>query len=129
MLSRVVDMCTEVLATHPDPVLPASSVGAKRPSTGAELPAIALSLTVDDTKGNGFGRFIRSGDVLAQYTSIVEVRPNPATFDARLRTLRIAPLPLKRNPASLAADFSAEDIQVRNVTNAEHPIPYKLTER
>ena len=74
MLSLVVDKCSELLAAQPAPVLPAASIGSRQPSTGAEIPAIAISLTVDEPKGIGFGRFIREGDALTQ---------NPAAGDVR----------------------------------------------
>jgi hypothetical protein len=88
-----------------------------------------LSLIVDDTKGTGFGRFIRSGDVVAQHRAVIEVQVGPTAFDSRLRVLRVAPLPLKRNPAALTEDFSSDDIQIRNVTNPQQPFAYHLSGR
>ena len=127
MLSLVVDKCVEVLASQPDPVLPAANLGAKRPASGADIPAISISLAVDDTRGIGFGRFLRAGDALAQHTAIVDVSATPETFSSDLRSLRIAPLPLKKNPAALQADFTGENVQIRNVTDLGHPLLYRFT--
>jgi hypothetical protein len=127
MLSLVVDKCVEVLASQPDPVLPTANLGAKRPATGADIPAISLALTVEDSKGLGFGRFLRAGDALAQHTAILDVNATPETFSSDLRRLQITPLPLKKNPAALTPEFAAEDVQISNVTDLAHPIPYQLT--
>jgi hypothetical protein len=127
MLSLVVDKCVEVLASQPDPVLPAANLGAKRPASGADIPAISISLAVEDTRGIGFGRFLRSGDALAQHTAIVDVSATPETFSSDLRRLRIAPLPLKKNPAALQADFAGDDVQIRNVTDLGQPLLYRFT--
>jgi hypothetical protein len=64
MLSLVVDRCAEILAATPDPVLPLASLGSRRPSTGADVPAVAMSVAVDTPQGIGFGRLVRPDDVL-----------------------------------------------------------------
>ena len=64
MMSLVVDRCAEILAAAPDPVLPAPSVGSRRPATEADVPAATISLAVDTPGGIGLGRYIREGDVL-----------------------------------------------------------------
>src|SRR5512145_85849 len=61
MLSRVIDTCAELLATPPDEVLPVAIIGARRPSSGADVPAITLALVVEGVKGYGAGRFAYSG--------------------------------------------------------------------
>lgn len=129
MMSLVIDKLIEVLSTQPDAVLPTSSIGAKRPSTGAEVPAIAVSLVIGNAKGTGLGRFRRAGETVAQNVAIVEVQPAPETFSDDLRSLRLAPLPLKKNPAALTESFSEEDVQVRNVTAPASPITYTLVEQ
>ena len=129
MLSLVVDRCAEVLAAAPDPVLPLASLGSKRPATGADMPSVAMSLALDTPRGIGFGRFIRAGDVLAQSVDVVAVTSGPDTFSVDLRSLKIAPPPLKRNPSSAAPDFGPDDVQVRNVTDLAHPVAYRFVDR
>ena len=110
MLSLVIDKLVEVLATQPERVLPGTAMGAKRPATGAELPAIAMSVIADDVKGSGIGRFRRAGDVIVQHTATLDVQPTPDTFAADLRSLRLAPLPLKKNPASTTQHLSEDKL-------------------
>jgi hypothetical protein len=67
MLSLIVDRFGELLSSQPGAVVPAANVGARRPASTAELPMIALSVTADDARGIGLGRFVRTdptGDVL-----------------------------------------------------------------
>lgn len=52
----------EVLAAAPNPVLSSGSIGARVPSSGGEMPAIAISLTVDSFESLGLGRLVRSWD-------------------------------------------------------------------
>jgi hypothetical protein len=125
----VVDRCAEVLAASPDPVLPLASLGSRRPASGADVPSVAISLTVDTPRGIGLGRFIRAGDVLAQSTVVVEVHPGPDTFSDDLGSLEIAPLPLKQNPASTTADLGPDDVQVRNLTDPSNPVAYRFVDR
>jgi hypothetical protein len=129
MLSLVVDRCTELLAAQPEPVLPPASIAAKRPASGAEVPAIVLAISIENTKGSGFARFIRSGDAVVKHTAVIEVRAAPEAFSADLRALQIAPLPLRKNPAAQTRAFSQEDIELRNVTDPLQTRLYRLTEQ
>ncbi len=122
----VIDKLTEVLLTAPDPVLSASRLGARTPSSLGEVPRVAISVTNDSTRGTGLGGFFRAGDTPARSTSVVEVAAAPATFSADLRTLRIAPLPLRRNPASVDEEYGAGDVEVANVTDPGQPLAYRL---
>ena len=126
MMKSVIDKFVEVLAAPPDPILSSSSMGAKKPSGGSDIPAIAISLTIEGSRGSGLGRFIRAGDTVVQNTSIIEVNSTPETFSNDLRSLYIQPLPLKKNPASVENKFTEKDIQVRNVTDTAHPIAYRM---
>jgi hypothetical protein len=56
----VIDKLVEVLSASPEPVLSAGSLGVKKPSTGNEIPAIVMSLTIEDYKGTGIGRLVRT---------------------------------------------------------------------
>ncbi len=129
MLSVVIDKLVEVLAAQPNAVLPTSAMGAKCPPVGADLPAIAIALTVDDTRGTGFSRFRRSGDMIVQHSGVVNVQPTSDTFTGDLRALRLAPLPLKKNPASTSNRLGADDVQITNVTTPNSPILYTLVEQ
>lgn len=129
MMSLVVDKLVEVLSASPDPVLTASNIGVKSPSNGSDIPAIAVSLTIEHDKGTGIGRFVRSGESIAKNTAVIEVRATPETFSSDLRLLRLWPLPLVKNPSSTKRNFSEEDIQIRNVTDLGHPIDYRIVEK
>ena len=122
----MIDKFVEVLSAPPKPVLSAASLGAKKPSSGSDIPTIVISLKIDDSKGTGLGRFIRSGDAIVQNTAIIEVKSTPEAFSNDLRALRIQPLPLKRNPSSVEKKFTEKDVQVKNVTDPAHPIAYRM---
>jgi hypothetical protein len=64
MLTDVATRLSEVLSASPDAVLPSGSIAARRPSNLSEIPAIAVSLTVDEFEALGLGRLIRSWDQL-----------------------------------------------------------------
>lgn len=128
MMQLIVDRMAEILTGSADPVTPAGSAGARVPDNGSQIPAVVISLSIDSTRGTGFGRFIRSGNVLAEHTAAVQVARNPDTFPDDLTHLRVAPLPLRRNPDSSSEDFGAEDIQVSNVTDPVHPIDYRFVD-
>jgi hypothetical protein len=125
-MNLVIDKFIEILSTSPEPVLSASSLGAKKPSNSGAVPAIVLSLKFEAYKGNGIGRFIRSGDAVVKHTAIIEVRSTPETFSSDLKSLHIWPLPLKKNPASVEKDFTEKDLQLRNVTDASLSIDYHM---
>lgn len=125
-MNLVIDKFIEILSTSPEPVLSTSSLGAKKPSNSGAVPAIVISLKFEDYKGNGIGRFIRSGDTIVKHTAIIEVRSTPETFSSDLKSLRIWPLPLKKNPSSLEKDFTEKDLQLRNVTDTSQPIDYHM---
>jgi len=123
----VTDRLVEALTSGSDPLLPADRLGPRKPTASVEVPAVVLSLRLDQAKGQGLGRFVRAGDTVAQTTNIIEVAPSGDTFSPNLKTLRIAPLPLKRNPSSTSAKFGATDISIRNVTQQNNPIDYSFT--
>lgn len=129
MMSLVIDRFVEVLATQPDALLPASAMGARRPASGADIPTVAISLSVDAIKGTGLGRYIRAADRIVQSSSTVVAAESPETFMFGLRRLRISPLALRKSPSSTSAGFSGEDLQIRNVTQPSAPVVYRMTDR
>jgi hypothetical protein len=128
MMTMVVDRLVHVLATFPEPVLPSSAMGTRRPSNGSQVPAVVISLAIDSAKGHGIGRFVRSGNAVVRSSAVIEVQPTPQTFSSDLRTLRIWPLPLKKDPSSVERTFSENDLQITNLTDAAHPIVYRMTD-
>lgn len=126
MMNIVVDKMAEILAAQPDSVLPLNDLGMRKPSRGSEVPAVVISLVIDDYKGIGIGRFVRSGDSVVQNTSILEVISTSEMFTSNLKSLRISPLPIKRNPSSTRRNLTEQDVRVHNVTDPSAPIPYRL---
>lgn len=125
----VIDRLVEALASGSEPLLSADRMGPKKPTASVEIPAVVFSLQLDQAKGAGLGRFVRAGDTIVQSTSIIEVAPSIDTFSENLKTLRIAPLPLKRNPAATTTKFGAGDIAIKNVTDLNNQINYTFTEK
>lgn len=125
----VIDRLVEALASGSEPLLSADRMGPKKPTASVEIPAVVFSLQLDQAKGAGLGRFVRAGDTIVQSTSIIEVAPSIDTFSENLKTLRIAPLPLKRNPSATTTKFGAGDIAIKNVTDLNNQINYTFTEK
>ena len=123
----VIDRLVEVIAGAGGISAPAGNLGSRRPSSGSDIPAVSVSLTLETEKSPAIGRFIRSGDSLAMSSSVIEVKASPDTFSAGLKSLRISPLPLRKNPSSTKREFAADDLQVRNVTDPANPAPYLMT--
>jgi hypothetical protein len=123
-MHAIVDNFAQLVATPPDPVVSAGRVGARMPSTPGDMPALVISLTVDDQRTTGLGRVARSGELVTRASAIVSVSVTPDTFSPDLRHLRLSPLPLRKNPASLDRAFGADDVQVTNVSDAAHPVTY-----
>lgn len=125
-MNLVIDKMSEVLSTAPGAVLVGSNLGRRRPSGSADVPAVVISLRLDDTGKSGLARFVRAGDAPARSGRVVEVQASADTFSADLRRLRISPLPLRRNPSSTAQGFTANDLQVRNVADISRPVEYRM---
>jgi hypothetical protein len=125
-MNIVIDKMSEVLSTAPGAVLVASNLGRMRPSGSADVPAVAVSLRLDGEGKSGLGRFVRAGDAPARSGRVVEVQATAESFSGDLRTLRISPLPLRRNPSSTAQGFTGNDLQVRNVTDISRPVVYRM---
>lgn len=128
-MNIVINKFVEVLSASPEPVLTPNNLGVRRPSNGSEIPAVVLSLIIEDYKGIGMGRLIRSGDTVVKNTSVVEVRSTPETFSSDLKSLRLWPLPLKKNPSSTKREFTDNDVSIRNVTDLSHPIGYRMVDK
>lgn len=127
MVHLIVDGLANLLTGTVDPVLPAGSVGPTRPGAAADLPAISMSIAIDDVHGIGIARFVRSGDVLQQHVADIIVAIDPATFVSDLRRLRLSPLPLRQSPTALSSDFGPQDISVVNVSSATG-MPYRMVD-
>lgn len=107
----------------------AERLGPRKPAASIEVPAIVLQITTQTAKGAGLGRFIRAGDSIVRTTNTVVVEATIDTFSPGLKSLRISPLPLKKNPSSTTAKFTGDDLQVKNVTDLASPIDYTLVEQ
>jgi hypothetical protein len=125
-MHQVSDKLVEVLTSAPGLSVPAGHIGLKKPANGSELPAVSVALALEEERSQAPGRFIRSGNGLAESRSVVEVKPSESTFFPGLKSLRIAPLPLRKNPSSAGRGFSDNDLHVVNVTNPANPVPYRL---
>ena len=126
MMNSVIDRLAEVLSAVPTPVLDSTRLGAKKPSSASEVPAIVISLTLEGGVVNDIGRFIGSKSITAPHTAVIQVGITPDAFSSDLRVLRIQPLPLKRNPASSGGPLTEEDVKVRNVT--DEPVDYQIVD-
>ena len=125
----VIDRLVEALASGTAPLLSVDRMGPKKPTASVEIPAVVFSLQLDQAKGAGLGRFVRAGDTIVQSTSIIEVAATVDTFAENLKNLRIAPLPLKRNPSATTPKFGAGDISINNVTDLNNQITYTFTDK
>ena len=129
MMSAVIDSMAAFLSSAPDPLLAAGRVGDRLPSTASDVPAIALSLVIESTRGTGMSRYLREGNQLVQNTSIIDVSVTPTTFTSDLKTLRVPALPIRKNPASPAGNFTGNDVSVTRVTGAGQPVTYRYVDR
>lgn len=128
-MHEVVDRFAEACAVEPGAVLARSRIGPRRPMAGGDLPAITVALTVDRVPGAGVRRLEREASTLVRSVATVVVGDASRHFDAGLQSLRLDPLPLRRNPASLAGSaWSDADVVIRNVTAAT-PVSYRLIDR
>jgi hypothetical protein len=129
MMSLVIDRLVEVISTFPGLGLSSDRLGIKRPSGGGDVPAIAISLSLEAGKSVGIGRYIRSGDTITRSSNVVEVNRTSQIFSSALDRLRLWPLPLKKNPSSTGKEFTESDIQIRNVTDLANPIEYRMVKK
>lgn len=125
----VIDRLVEALTTGSNALLSADRLGSKKPAGSVEIPAVVFSLQLDQAKGAGLGRFVRAGDTIVRSTNIIQVARTADTFVENLKTLRIAPLPLKRNPSATTTKFGAGDISIKNVTQQNNQIDYTFTDK
>jgi hypothetical protein len=119
MMNSIVAGMVGFLSGTPDPLLAAARLGDRLPSSSGDVPAVAMSLAVESTRGTGMGRFRKEGHQLLRNTAMVLVQASPATFSTDLKTLQLAPLPL-RNPG---------DVQVVRVTGPNQPVTYQAADR
>lgn len=127
-MNLVIDKFVEVLLMAPSPVLASGNVGLKKPSGSSDVPAISISLNIESNKGNGIGRFIRAGDTIAKNTTVSEVKSSTEAFSNDFKSLRLWPLPLKKNPSSVDEKFTEQDVQVKNVTDPNSSISYRMVD-
>lgn len=128
-MNCVVDVLAGFLAAPPEPVLLAARIGAKRPAASSDLPAVAVSLVLDAARGRGVGRLVREGETLNRQTTTVAAQPGVDGFSQDLRTWWVTPLPLQRGAVSNGLRPAAYDVSVRRITDAAHPVPYRMVER
>jgi hypothetical protein len=90
MLSLVVQRLAELLASQPEPVLPAARIGSRRPSAGAEVPALTVGVAVDsghrgslgrELRLDDRGRELRRGDVYSGLLELEAWAETPAVLD------------------------------------------------
>ena len=122
-MHAVVDRLVDLLRL-PQPLLPAESIGARRPGSSAELPAIACSVAIANVGGRGLGRFVGSKHLPMQLTTRVVATPGANGFSSDLRRLRLQP-PVRRNPAPTSSSLDATDIGIVNVTAS--PAAYRVS--
>jgi hypothetical protein len=128
MMSAVIDGMALFLSGAPDPLLPAAQIGNRLPSTPNDLPSVALSLAIESTRGTGMGAFRREGNQVVQNTRVVDVAASPSTFTTDLKTLRLAALPIRRNPVSDNLPFSKDDASVTRITGHGQPVAYSYSD-
>lgn len=58
----IIDGLANLLSAEPDPVLAQARVGSRRPAALGEVPAVSVSLSIDDLRTSGFDSVIRGGD-------------------------------------------------------------------
>jgi hypothetical protein len=128
MMSLVVEGIVNLLAAAPA-VVPAGRIGDRAPSAPGDLPSVSVSLALDPPRGNGVGQFLREAHQVTQHTAVTEVTTVGDAPFTDLQTLRILPLPLKRNPASHSEGFSSADVMVRRVAGGGNPVEYRMVTR
>jgi hypothetical protein len=126
VMYAIVDGFAQLVVTPPDPVVAAGHAGGRKPAKISDLPSVVVSVTIDDQRTTGLGRVMRSGEIVTRASAIVDVAASPDTFSNDLRRLRLAPLPLRKNPASVNRRFTGDDVTVTNVTDSSHPVPYRF---
>ncbi|BBH71877.1 hypothetical protein ACTI_85620 [Actinoplanes sp. OR16] len=108
-MNRIVERLGQVLAAQPEPALSASRVGARQPATGGDLPALVVSVQVDDVRGVGLGRAGRFNGVLTVEAWSITAAELAGVVGRALAKLRAPSEVLRRNgflrltPAGLAA--------------------------
>lgn len=117
MLTLLADRFMQLLAAMPDGVLPQGRLGMHRPASLGDLPALTLALEGESPRTLGLGAPVRAGHVRVLHTATVSV-DETSGFLPGLRTLRIAPLPLRKNPSATEPAFGADDITIRRLAPA-----------
>ncbi len=125
MMDAVIDGMVQFLSGQPDPLLDAGRLGDRIPAGADDVPAVAISLAIESTRGTGLGRFRKEGHQLLSNTSVIKVEADPNTFSPDLKSLQLAPLPMRRNPASSTPGFGPADVQVTRVTGPDQPVSYR----
>jgi hypothetical protein len=127
MMSHVLDGIVNLLAAEPNAALPATRIGDRVPAATGDLPSLSVSVALDSPRGNGMGGFLREGHQIVKNSAVIDVSATPDTFLSDLRTLRILPLPLKKNPSSHSVNFSDSDVSVIRSTGPNNPVKYRMT--
>ncbi|MGQ0643059.1 MAG: hypothetical protein ACT4P6_20120 [Gemmatimonadaceae bacterium] len=114
-----------LLAAPPDPVLPTSRVVGLRPALAADLPSLAVGVTLADPSAGSPARFLREGDQIVRRRLQLVVQAEVDGFSADLRFLDLTP-PVRRAPA---VNIEEGDVVIANLTTPSTPVPYRVVER
>ena len=72
MIHDVTTRLAEVLSGQPAPVLPAASIGPRRPAAAGDLPLVALAVAVERSDQLGLGRLVRASEQLPDGSRVRE---------------------------------------------------------
>src|SRR5206468_9630562 len=111
------------------PVMAPDRIGLQTPAMAGDLPAIVLSITHDERVPAKVNRFARTGDGLVVHTDLFDVSSTNPAFSPSLNSLRVEPLPVRKNPASYEREFGASDLPVRNLTVPRQPVNYRFVQK
>jgi hypothetical protein len=128
-MRAVANRLAAILASSPEPVLAAGRIGLRMPSSEGDLPSVVISLSLDEKNGACLNRYVREGHGVVKHESVVDVNSTDPRFTSDLLTLRIEPLPVRKNPASMSREMGADDLLVRNVTTLAQAVTYELVDR
>jgi hypothetical protein len=90
---------------------------------------MVLSIALDDRVPAKVNGFARTGDSVVLHTDVFDVSPTNPVFSPILDSLRVEPLPVRKNPASHEREFGGSDIPVRNLTVPQQPVSYRFVQK
>jgi hypothetical protein len=129
MINLLIERLVQVLSGAPQPSSSIKTLGLRTPVSRADIPAITISATFDHPKGRGLGSFIRAGNSIVQNRILINFNEPTSTGATNLKSIRIWPLPLRKNPNSNQSGFTEQDIQIKNITDPSRTTEYHLIDR